>query len=510
MPVERPEVTAGPAARERTLDQRLYYALLGLAFVLAIVPFWLVRFPELMDYPAHLARCYILAHFHSNPLWPQVYRVQFGPIPNLAIDAIVTPLAHWLPVDLGGKFFLTLLALLYVGGCEALGRAAWNQRHAMTLVAAFTFLNTNLMDGRVNYLFGLALAFGVLAFWLRWRAQMTAARFLLLCGLSLIVYLAHLGAIAVLGVACCTIALVDYASHRRLGRLLAEVGWMACPTLLLLFGFLGRSGRVGQLAWGTWASKASHLLTLTRTFSPRFEAVLVLALLACAGVLLWRASWNRPLAIAGLVLLGCYVVTPMRIFTADYADARFVLPGLVLLIVAVRPHPGSLRRLAVGLVLVLLAARVIWIGQGWIAEQTQARAVLAMGSVLPAGARVDAIDGMEGKSGSLGFQRLALSHLVDLWSVSRGVYMSNVFAESGQQPLIQRPDLENCWPNINPGCLAHFDYVLTDGPPAAVQARLQVAAVPVARYATFTLWRVRDGTARNRAVAPLRSNLKTP
>lgn len=502
MPVEAPELTATLAAHEHKLNPKLYYALLVLAFVLAIVPLWLVRFPEMMDYPAHLARCYILAHFHSNPLWPQVYRVRFGPIPNLAIDAIVAPLAHWLPIGLSGRIFLTLLALLYVGGCEALGRAAWGRQHAMTLVAAFTFLNTNLMDGRVNYLFGLALAFWVLALWLRWRAAMTARRFLLFCGLSLLVYLAHLGAIAVLGVACCTIALVDFARHRRLRPLLAEVGWMVCPTLLLLFGFLGRSGRVGELAWGTWASKASHLLTLTRTFRPQWEGWLVLALLACAGVLLWRARWNRPLAIAGLVLLGCYVVTPTRIFTADYADARFVLPGFVLLILAVRPRPGRLRRMTLGLVLALFAARVLFLGQGWIAEQTQARAVLAMGRALPAGARVDAIDGMEAKSGGRGFQRLALSHLIDLWSVNRGVYMSNVFAESGQQPLIQRPELENCWPNKNPGCLANFDFVWTDSPPATVQARLQSAAVPVARYATFVLWRIRNRTVRKRTVAP--------
>lgn len=502
MPVEAPEVTASPTAREGVLGHRLYYALLGLAFVLAIVPLWLVRFPELMDFPAHLARCYILAHFHSNPLWPQVYRVRFGPIPNLAIDAIVTPLAHWLPIDLSGKLFLTLLALLYVGGCEALGRAAWGRWQGMTLVAAFTFLNSNLMDGRVNYLFGLALAFWVLALWLRWRAHMTARRFLLFCGLSLLVYLAHLGAIAVLGIACCTVALVDFASHRQLGRLLAEVGWMACPTLLLLFGFLGRSGRVGQLAWGTWQVKVSHLLTLTRTFSPKFEAVLVLELLACAGVLLWRARWNRPLAIAGLVLLGCYLITPMRIFTADYADARFVLPGFVLLILAARPHPGALRRLALGLVLVLFVARVVYIGYGWIAKQTEARAVLAMGNSLPAGARVDAIDRLAGKLGGNGFDRFSLGHLTSYWSVSRDVYMSNVFAESGQQPLIQRPSLENCWPNKNPGCLAHFDYVLTDGPPAAVTARLQSAAVPVAHYATFVLWQIRNRTVRKRTVAP--------
>ncbi|TAN23066.1 MAG: hypothetical protein EPN33_06130 [Acidobacteria bacterium] len=502
MPVEAPAVTASASAHESALNPRLYYALLGLAFVLAIVPLWLVRFPELMDYPAHLARCYILAHFHSNPLWPQVYRVQFGPIPDLAIDAIVTPLAHWLPIALSGKLFLTLLALLYVGGCEALGRAAWGQRHGMTLVAAFTFLNSNLMDGRVNYLFGLALAFWVLALWLRWRAEMTARRFLLFCGLSLIIYLAHLGAIAVLGVACCTIALVDFAGHRRFGRLVAAVGWMACPTLLLVFGFLGRSGRVGQLDWGTWPIKVSHLLTLTRSFNPRFEALLTLELLACAGVLLWRARWNRPLAIAGLVLLGCYVITPMTIFTANYADARFVLPGFVLLILAVRPREGALRRLALGFVLALLVARVVFIGHGWIAEQPEARAVLAMGSVLPAGARVDAIDGTEGKSGSRGFQRLAFSHLIDVWSMSRGVYMSNLFAAAGQQPLIQRPDLEICWPGEDPGCLAHFDYVWTDGPPALVTATLQAAAVPVARYSTFVLWRVRKPTVRIRTVAP--------
>ncbi|MGH9488155.1 MAG: hypothetical protein ACRD04_11270 [Terriglobales bacterium] len=141
-----------PRAGERT-----YYALLDVVLAAAIVPLWLVRFPELLDYPSHLARCYILAHYGASRLWQQDYHVVFGPIPNLAMDVIVPALARWLPILASGKIFLTLTALLYVLGCDALGKAAWGRPHWLALAAGLTFFNSNLLLGRVNYMFGLAV-----------------------------------------------------------------------------------------------------------------------------------------------------------------------------------------------------------------------------------------------------------------------------------------------------------------------------------------------------------------
>lgn len=159
-----------------------YYAALGLGLAAAIAPMWMVTFPGMIDYPSHLVRCYILAHFGSNPFWPHFYRVQFGPIPNLAMDAIVTPLAHWLPIVVSGQIFLTLLALVYFLGCSELAQAAWGQPQWLALVAGLTLYNATLLWGFVNYLFGLGLFFLAFAVWLRLRRRLTAGRFVLLCG----------------------------------------------------------------------------------------------------------------------------------------------------------------------------------------------------------------------------------------------------------------------------------------------------------------------------------------
>ncbi|MGH9477216.1 MAG: hypothetical protein ACRD1C_12925 [Terriglobales bacterium] len=486
---------AAPAAACAEAEPRaprgLYRAVFVLALAAAVVPLWMVRYTGMLDYTSHLARCYILAHFYRAAIWQQFYRVEWGPIPNLAMDAIVTPLARWLPIGVSGKLFLTLTAVLYVSGCEALGRAAWGGRHWMALAAGLTFFNSDLLDGRVNYIFGLALVFWVLALWLRVRGRMTGPWFVTFCGLSVIVFLAHLGAAAVLGVACTVVAVQDWKRHRRAARLAAEVGCLAGPPLLLLFGFLRHNGSVGPLSWGSWELKASHLLTFVRTYSAGSELALLVGLALGAAVLVRRAQWRRDLALAALVLLGCYAAMPMHLFTADYADARFVAPGFVLLMIAVRPRPGRWRALGVAAVMALLLARVVLIGHDWMETDAEARQVLAMGVKLTPGARVDVSESTVGKSGVEGARRLALSRILDMWSVTRGAYMSNVYATRGQQPLVQRPELESCQPGEGRHCLARFDYVVTDGPPALVEVRLQAGAQAVAQWQTFTLWKVR-------------------
>lgn len=473
-----------------------YYAALGLGLAAAIAPMWMVTFPGMIDYPSHLVRCYILAHFGSNPFWPHFYRVQFGPIPNLAMDAIVTPLAHWLPIVVSGQIFLTLLALVYFLGCSELARAAWGQPQWLALVAGLTLYNATLLWGFVNYLFGLGLFFLAFAVWLRLRRRLTAGRFVLLCGWGTLVYLAHLAAVAVLGVACVTVALLDWWPRRRSRRawppLLRQTGWLGVPALLLLFGFLNRNGRVGRIGGYTLWHKISALFTLVRSYNVRSDAAVTLGLTACAVVLLWRCRWRRELVAAGLALLGCCLVMPNRILTSQNADIRLSVPAFVLLILAVRPRWGRAQVAALSPALALLGLHVGLIARTWRGFNARAGDLLALGTRLPPGARVDVLEDVVFTGPLSNKWDFEVPKILDYWSVSRGAYESNVFARAGQQPLIKRTRFRNCWPGKDSGCLKNFDYLVTLNPPPTLLRQAQAVGVPVARWQGDTLWRLRS------------------
>jgi hypothetical protein len=49
----------------------------------------------------------------------------WGVVPNLAMDLIVPPLSHVIPLDVAGRLFITLALLLPVAGVVALHRSAF-------------------------------------------------------------------------------------------------------------------------------------------------------------------------------------------------------------------------------------------------------------------------------------------------------------------------------------------------------------------------------------------------
>lgn len=466
-----------------------YHVLLAVVAAAMIAPLLAFDYPGMIDYPSHLARCYIIAHFHAVPFWARYYRIEFGPIPNLAIEAITVPLMrllHLAPL-VAGKIFLTLIALLYFAGCFAIGgKSNW-----LAPLAALTFFNASLLWGFVNFMFGLSLAFLVFALWLRQRHRYGWGGFAGLCVLSLPVYLAHLGAIAILGLMCCAIAIPEWLEDHRFGKLILQLGWLGCPVALLFFGFFQRNGKLGRMAWPPLKQKAIHALSLVRTYHMRLDAGMAVLAAAGAIVLVWRSRWRRDLATVGVVLLAFYVIMPGKLFTASNIDGRFVAPACVMLALSLRPKWTRRRSVAFAALLLLMLARVGVIAWSWSRINARSRQALAMGSSLPPGARVDVLQTPRTPRDE--FKRdIGLTRVVDLWAITRGSYESNIFAKAGQQPLIQRSDLATCYAHPGSGCLEHFDYVWTDWAPPPLAADLRARAQPVARWRGATLWRIGD------------------
>jgi hypothetical protein len=473
----------GEASRNSTQELKAYYAALLVVLLMVLAPIWIVKYPGMVDYPNHLVRCYILAHYQANPLWQQRYVLDHSPLPNLAIDLIVTPLLRILPLIVAGKVFLSLAAALYVLGCSAVGRAVIGKPNWLALVCAFTFYNSALLYGFVNYVFGIGVFLCAFAFWLRVRNAMTPLRFFLCCLLSLAAYFAHLSSVVILGIACCTIALLDFIRDRKIRSLIVKLAWLASP-ILLMVGFVKSSGQIGTIDWGSPSEKLIALLAPIRSYSVALDVGLIFILLLCAWAMR-KGSKVHSIAVAGLVLFALFLITPRALYTVSAVDARYVIPAYMLLILSIEPRRGRWQKAALAVALAAMAIRTGSITSNWLAISQRSEQLLAIGNILPEGARIYVIKPALDLSAK---RDRGDVHVIQFWTVSHDAELSNLFAFRGAQPLVSRqpPCNDSEWIK----CLASYDYVWTYDPPASVRQDILRIATPAVIWERVTLWRV--------------------
>lgn len=462
---------------------------LYLFFVLAVtaallVPIWLVNYPGMVDYPNHLTRCYILSHYHQNADWQALYKVVKDPLPNLALELIVVPLNRFLPLLLCGKMFLTLAAMLYLGGCLWLGYALLGRLNWIAPIAALTFYNSALLFGFVNYCFGLGAFLCALAFWMQSRQHMSWPRFFLCSLFSLAAYLSHLSAIVFLAVSCSTIALLEWPRHRALLTLVRQLAWVATP-LPVMLAFMHGNGQVGHITWPTLAGKAVQLLTPLRTYSIGFDAV-IMALLILCGVFIARGSRIKSAAITAGVMFFLFLITPKVLFTSSAADARYVVPAFLLLVLSTDPQWTRTRQAALAVAALLMFLRTAEVAAKWVAIDHREQQVLQAGNVLPPHARVYVVQPSLPVSEKLdrGF-----FHVISLWTISHRSAVSILFLNPGQQPLVARQPVCNEEGPVQ--CAARYDYIWTDEPPPQTEGFVRSIADPVFAWENVRLWRVR-------------------
>jgi len=478
------------------LKRNTYYIGLLLVLIVCVIPIWIVDYPGLTDYPNHLVRDYILAHYSESPLWQQRYSLDLTPIPNLAIDLLVVPLQRFLPLLICGKLFLTASAALYVFGCSELGKAIVGKPNWLALVCALTFYNTELLKGLVNFIFGVAVFLCVFAFWLRVRDRMSPLYFSA-CGLlSIVAFLSHLSSSVLLGVACSTVAFLDFVRHRRVLKLIIELAWMGFPVLLTL-AFLRGSGKVGSMLWTLdWKIKLTQLLSPFRSYNLLLVAAVAITLLLCFVVTLKGSTVHRTWVV-GAVFFFLFLVSPNDLFTASNVAERYLIPGYLVLFLSIEPHWDRPRKTAIAFALIALTISIGDVAINWLSIDRGSRQIIAMGELLPEGAHVFVLPTWgpgslrEGAHSALPRDRFL--NTAQFWTLSRRADVSNLFALPGQQPLsFRRLTCHGPYPPESEwsGCLGSFDFVWTIDPAPTYRQVLARIATPAASWGTATLWRV--------------------
>jgi hypothetical protein len=176
--------------------------------LLAALPFLVARYPQMGDYPSHLARYYVMLEVGRNPLLANHYGFEWKLTGNLGVDLLVRGLAPLVGLEAAGKWTAAIIPPLTALGLLAVSWALYRRVTAGALLAFATIWSPAMSLGMTNFTLSLALALFAFAAWVRlerwrWRPWL----FLPLC---LVLWLCHVAGWGVLG-----LLVLGYEWHKR-------------------------------------------------------------------------------------------------------------------------------------------------------------------------------------------------------------------------------------------------------------------------------------------------------
>ena len=437
--------------------------MVALAYLLcataALFPLYLVDVPALVDYPNHLARMHILSTFDNSPALARNYVVDWAPVPNLAMDAVVPLLVPAFGLELAGKIFIALTICLPVAGVAALHRAI-HGRVGLWPLAAFLFVFSYPWTwGLLNYLFGVGLCLLLFAGWMASAGMSRPLRLSLFSVGAIVLYLCHFFAFAVYG-----LMVVGYEAWRLRARgqggreektpnLIAEFVWsiaqFAGPAVLLVLAPTWDGDKV--TSYGTLGQKlvAAASPVLSYFTVPDLLALTVIAGVAVGLLLSRRIAIAPPLRWPLALLLLAAVLMP-DLLQSNWLTSIRLPVAMALVFVAAATWTPIPRRWAISLVAVVSVfwvGRVVDIAQTWVAfdgQYFEFRQVVR--DAIPPGARVLSVQSEPGENSNEVARSAVMTpyyHLTSLAVIERDVFTPTQFTNRAAQPVQASPGLRD-------------------------------------------------------------------
>ena len=410
--------------------------------MLAAVPLFSTVLPPLFDYPNHLARMHVLSEGGN-----QFYSVHWEPLPNLAQDLIVPPLAQLMPLDVASKLFLVAIFGLITGGTIWLNRVATGMWRLWPLLAFLLLYNRTFLWGFLNYHFGIGVALAGTALWLALERERWWLRTLASSLVALACYLSHIAAFGFYALVIIGIELSPAWGELRtrrwpaLGRRTAIAGTQFAIPAVLFFGYW-RPAAAGGISYAAFWRKADLLFSVFDNYNRAFD---IACLALFLGLIAWLAATRR-LRLAprltgavGLVFTA-YVLLPTQIYGGSGADHRLPVAIFLLLIAAsATKFPNRRTAAAIGAAAaVLLFARMAVIEYVWLRADRVYSAELAGIDMLPRGAKL----AVAYQTSAVNFAPVPEVHLAVLAVARREAFVPTLFAHEGQQPIALKPSYE--------------------------------------------------------------------
>ena len=297
--------------------------ILGLACaLLACLPVLLAVYPQMGDYPAHLARYHVMIDGSRSPFLAQFYVFEWKWTGNVGVDLLIQPLSTMMGLEPAGRLIAGAIPVLTGLGILAV---EWSLRRRIgvgSLLAMAFIWSPSLLLGFVN--FGLSLAAALFAFALWVELEGWRWRWVLFMPIGMLVWLCHLSGWGVLG-----LMVLGYEwSQRPALPALAAPTPLALPIIPLLLG----GGTNGMMSYGALPQIYKYVIWTKAMRDQVSELDLVgLALILLLIVVVFqrkrfdgRLGWGAMLTLLGSLLI------PRHLAGGDYADYRLIPVGLML------------------------------------------------------------------------------------------------------------------------------------------------------------------------------------
>jgi hypothetical protein len=371
-------------------------AFLAAMCAITLAPFLAVRVPGLGDTMNHLARMHILLSIDSSADLQRFYRVSWTPIPYLAMDAVLPPLARVMGLYAAAKLFVAACVLMPLAGVMSLQWALYRRVSLLSAAALLLGANELLALGFLNYLFMTGFAVMLLSLWItstNWPRPVRAALFTLCATL---LYFGHAFAFfgygcAVAGFELARAARARFRPARHICLDLLVAAAQAIPALYFAATLNTQAGSPGKLYthYGDIGEKllamASPLLFLLDPVQTTILlCCLLLAAFAATRVHVHRALWPSALAV-GLAA----AIMPEILASTWLTDFRLPLFTLILLLGGIsHALAATWRRALAAILAAMLVVKSLDVWQAMQRLDTQIAQMQGLLTALPKGARL--------------------------------------------------------------------------------------------------------------------------
>jgi hypothetical protein len=432
-------------------------AVYAVLVAIALYPIFSVAVPPLVDYPNHLARMYILAHWKSIPELQQNYIADWNLHPNMAMELIVPFLARFMPIYMAGKLFIAATLLLLLGGTIALRRVVYGQ---VGLWPALTFLvlyNYVLFWGFLDYLFTAALALFAFSAWIALGHRGALFRLTAFSCITTILFVGHLFGLLVYGLLVLGYELWRVRGGLWFGRMMA-ISWgvsalqFAIPAVLFLQWMSANSADgEGPTVYGPLNQRLAALISPVHMGMPWVDipAAVFLAILVVMCRSNKSVGFANELKLPLLLLVGAALAMPHQL--AGVWGTHIRIPPLIacVAIAGVRLAPEA-RQFAVRAAYAAIAIfilRTAVVSHAWVDLNRKFVEFRAATAVIELGARTIVVeDKTDLPPGRIALYGTQFWHLAALAVIERAVFLPNLFTGHvgiDAAPAVQHLDTPN-------------------------------------------------------------------
>jgi hypothetical protein len=405
---------------------------------LVSVPLFSTVLPPVFDYPNHLARMYLLTEGGNA-----FYAMRWEPLPNLAQDLIVPPLARLVPLDLASKLFLVMVFGLIAGGVIWLNRIATGAWRFWPLFAFLLLYNRIFLWGFLNYLFGIGIALSGTGLWLALEPRRSWVRVLASSLVGLLCYFSHIAALGFYALVILAVearpAISELHSRRWavLGRRIATLGIQFVPPAVLYLYW--HSMPVGGVSYADFWRKLDVVFSVFDDYDRVFDVACLALFLCLFGWLAWtrRLGLVPRLGWAICIVFSSYLLMPSQMYGGSGVDHRLPIAWLLLLIASSAPRFPT-RRFATAIGIVagsMLVIRLAVIEHVWQQANEVYSADLIGMDALPRGSKLAVAIPPD----AIHLVSVPEVHLPALAISRREAFVPTLFAYPGQQPIALRP-----------------------------------------------------------------------